>query len=120
VAWPTYLFYVKSQSDVARDFDPYAPRRLSTLPPYDDARAAIYRRNMSPIMRIWRSWFGLGSLVFGLSVAAVLDVLEWYMIGRCVALNAVFYGYLRPTQRRASRRAAEEMGLPVAERPTEV
>jgi hypothetical protein len=84
------------------------------MPPYDDARAEIYRRHMSPIMRVWRNWFGLGSLVFGISVAAVFDLFEWYVIGRCLTLNVVFYGYLRPEQRKASRRATEEMGLPVA------
>ena len=62
-------------------------------------------------MRLWRSWFGFGSLVFGIALFSAIDLLEVYMVFRLVALNAVFYGYMRPRQRAASRAAFAEMGL---------
>jgi hypothetical protein len=60
---------------------------------------------------VFRNWFGSGLLVFGIAVAAFFDVLEWYMLARLVVLNAAFYGYVRPAQRRASKAAFEELGL---------
>lgn len=61
------------------------------------------------MMRIWRSFFGFGSLVFGLAVAIGFDVAEYYLLFRLFVLNAIFYGYLRPRQRLASKRALEEV-----------
>jgi hypothetical protein len=63
-------------------------------------------------MRLWRSFFGFGSLVFGLAVSIGFDVTEYYLLFRLVLVNAVFYGYLRPGQRQASLRAYEEMASP--------
>jgi phosphatidylglycerophosphate synthase len=111
LAWPLYLFYVKSQQDYLRAFDPFTAPRVSLIPAYDESRARIYEKHAGPAMRLWRGWFGFGSLVFGISAAAVFDVLEWYMVARLVLQNAVFYGYLRPAQRRASQAAFREMGV---------
>lgn len=111
LAWPIYLFYVKSQEDFITGFDPHTPASLSGLPEYSERGAAVYRRHAEPIMRVWRGWFGFGSLMFGIALSTALDVLEWYMLARLVGMNAVFYGYLRPAQREASRAAFRELGL---------
>jgi phosphatidylglycerophosphate synthase len=117
LAWPVYLFYVKSQRDYVRGFDPFTTPSVSALPAYDETRASIYEKHAGPAMRVWRGWFGFGSLVFGIAAASALDVLEWYMIARLVGQNAVFYGYLRPAQRRASEAAFREMGVSFAASP---
>lgn len=111
LAWPIYLFYVESQANVVRGFDPNSTVRLDALPGYDVRRARIYEKHMAGLMRVWRTWFGFGSLVFGLAVSSALDILDYYMLFRLLALNALFYGWLRPAQRRASRAAFAEMGL---------
>jgi phosphatidylglycerophosphate synthase len=111
LAWPVYLFYVKSQEQVVRRFDPVTPTRFELLPGYDAAHAEIYRAEAGQLMRIWRNWFGFGSLVFGIAVCVALDVIEWYMLARLIGLNALFYGYMRPGQRRASEAAFRRMGI---------
>jgi phosphatidylglycerophosphate synthase len=109
--WPIYLFYLKSQLDYLHRFDPYTSARLALFPAYSPERAAIYERHAAGAMRIWRNWFGFGSLVFGLALFSALDLLEVYLAFRLIVLNAVFYGYLRPAQRRASREAFRELGV---------
>lgn len=111
IAWPFYLFYVSSQQKVARGFDPYTFWSIGRTPEYDGARAAIYRRHAAGAMRVWRSCFGFGALVFGLAVAIAFNVLEYYVVARLLLQNLLFYAYLRPLQRRASRAAFEEMGI---------
>jgi hypothetical protein len=108
-AWPIYFFYMRSQAAYVRGFDPHLNPRLSLLPAYSPAVAAIYRKHAGEVMRVWRSFFGFGSLVFGLSVAIALEIPEYYMLFRLVVLNGTFYGYLRPAQRRASERAMAEI-----------
>jgi phosphatidylglycerophosphate synthase len=110
-SWMIYLFYTRSQEQVVHRFDPYTTARLELVGPYDARRAAIYREHAEDLMKVWRTWFGFGSLVFGIALFTALDLLEWYMLARLVGLNAVFYGYLRPRQRRASREAFARMGL---------
>ncbi len=110
-AWPIYLFYLKSQLDYLHRFDPYTSTRLSQFPAYSAERAAIYEKHSAGMMRLWRSWFGIGSLVFGMAVFAALDLLEVYMAARLVLLNGLFYGYMRPKQREVSRAAFAEMGV---------
>jgi phosphatidylglycerophosphate synthase len=107
--WGIYLFYVKSQEDFVRKFDPHTASSLSQLPPYSERAAATYARNTEHVMRVWRNWFGFGSLVFGIAAATFLDLLEVYMVLRLVGMNAVFYGWLRPAQRAASERAFREI-----------
>ena len=67
LAWPVYLFYVKSQRDYVRGFDPFTTPSVSALPAYDETRARIYEKHAGPAMRVWRGWFGFGSLVFGIA-----------------------------------------------------
>lgn len=112
LAWPVYLFYSKSQEDYVTAFDPHTVARLGELPPYSDESAEVYRRSALPLMRVWRSLFGFGSLVFGLAVAFAFEVPEYYLLFRAVLLNAVFYGYLRPAQRSASERAFALISVP--------
>lgn len=111
IAWPIYLFYVKSQADYVHRFDPHTSARLGLFGPYSAERAEIYERHCAGLMRLWRSWFGFGSLVFGIALFSAFEMLEVYMVLRLVALNALFYGYMQPRQRRASRAAFAEMGL---------
>ncbi len=111
LAWPIYLFYVRSQTNYVRAFDPHTSARLALFGPFDAARAAIYEKHCGGLMRIWRSHFGFGSLVFGIAFFSALDLLEYYMLFRLLGLNALFYGYMRPKQRAASKAAFAEMGL---------
>jgi len=111
IAWPIYLFYVKSQADYRKKFDPFTSSRLALFPSYSPANAAIYERHTAQLMKMWRRYFGFGSLVFGIALFSALDLLEVYMVARLVLMNAVFYGWLQPRQRAASRAAFSEMGL---------
>jgi phosphatidylglycerophosphate synthase len=109
LAWPFYLFYSKRQEAYVAAFD-HTSARLGELPPYDAQGAAVYRNCALPLMRVWRGWFGFGSLVFGTAVSLAFEGPEYYLLFRAVVLNAVFYGYLRPEQRRASRNAFDLIG----------
>jgi phosphatidylglycerophosphate synthase len=100
-----YVWYAARQERYVAAFDPHTCTRLSALPAYHPDNAAAYRRHALAPLRVWRGWFGFGSLVFGLAVSLALRVPEVYLLFRAVVLNAVFYAYLRPAQRRASRRA---------------
>lgn len=111
ISWPIYLMYVRGQRDIVRSFDPFTTTELRALPPYDPARAALYREIAGPTMRVFRALFGFGSLVFGLALFNAIGHPEIFLAFRLVALNAIFYGYLRPAQRRASREAFARMGL---------
>ncbi len=111
LAWRIYLFYVKSQADYVKSFDPHTSARLGAFPPHDPDIAAIYRDHNASIMRVWRSFFGFGSLVFGLAVFVAIGRPDIYLALRLFVLNGIFYLYLRPAQRRASRRAFAQMGL---------
>ena len=112
LAWGIYFFYMRSQSNYADKFDPNAKRLLAASPEFSQRNAAIYRKYAGPAMRLWRNFFGFGSLVFGLAVSIGCDVTEYYLLFRLVLLNAAFYGYLRPEQRKASLRALEEIRAP--------
>lgn len=118
-AWKIYFFYLKSQFAYARRFDPSTWVELSELPPYRVEIAERYRQRMAPLMRVWRWFFGLGSFIFGMSVAVAFSVIDYYVVFRVVLLNAVFYGYMRPEQRKASRaiRAELERMLPADPSP---
>jgi phosphatidylglycerophosphate synthase len=109
LAWRVYFFYMHSQKNYSDKFDPHAKRLVEEFPEFTEAHAVIYRREAGPVMRVWRRYFGFGSLVFGLAVSIGFNVTEYYMLFRLVLLNAAFYGYLRPQQRAASQRALREM-----------
>jgi phosphatidylglycerophosphate synthase len=110
-AYPIYLFYLKSQRDYVLKFDPFTSARLTLFPSFDAGRAAIYRRSAGTPMKVWRAFFGFGSMVFGLAFFLALEHPEIYLVYRLIVLNAIFYLYLRPLQRRASRESFREMDL---------
>ncbi|MGC4070019.1 MAG: CDP-alcohol phosphatidyltransferase family protein [Polyangiaceae bacterium] len=113
--WAIYIYYIESHDKLGRWFDPYSARRINALPPFDEGRATIYRRHAGGAMRLWRSLFGFGSMVFGFAVFTAFDALDWYVVVRGIGLNLIYFGVLRPLQQRASRNAFSAMGIdPVA------
>jgi len=112
LVWGIYFVFMRGQHDYVEKFDPTSRRLLEANPEYNPRNAAIYRKYAGPAMRVWRTFFGFGSLVFGLAVSIAFDVTEFYLLFRLLLLNAVFYGYLRPAQRLASRRALDEIATP--------
>jgi phosphatidylglycerophosphate synthase len=119
IAFPIYLFYLKNQRDYVMKFDPWTSARLGSFPDYQPGRAAIYRAHAGRAMRLWRSIFGFGSMVFGLALFNALAHPEYYLVYRLVVLNALFYLYMRPLQRRASREAFQQMNLGLPDRTDE-
>jgi phosphatidylglycerophosphate synthase len=109
LVWRVYFFYMRSQANYADKFDPNAKQLSAAAPEFNERNAAIYRKYAGRPMRLWRYFFGFGSLVFGLAVSIGLDVTEYYLWFRLLLLNAMFYGYLRPAQRRASSRVLAEI-----------
>jgi phosphatidylglycerophosphate synthase len=109
--WTVYLYYMKAQGDWLARFDPFTTPHLAALPPHDPQRAAIYRRHARPAMRIWRTFFGVGSLMIGFTVFSAIGRPDIFLLWRLVVLNSIFHLYLKPLQRRASQRAFAEMGL---------
>ena len=112
LAWGIYFFYMQSQSEYADKFDPTTRRLLAENPEFNERNAAIYRKYAGGAMRVWRTLFGFGSLVFGLAVSIGLDITQYYLLFRLLLLNAIFYGYLRPQQRQASQLALQEIKSP--------
>jgi phosphatidylglycerophosphate synthase len=111
ISYPIYLFYLKSQRDYVMKFDPYTSALLTKFPPYDAERGATYRGEAGHAMKVWRWIFGFGSMVFGLALFNAVGHPEYYLVYRLVVLNALFYGYLKPLQRRVSREAFRKMHL---------
>jgi phosphatidylglycerophosphate synthase len=111
LAYPIYLFYLKSQRDYVKGFDPHTSARLTAFPPYDPERGAIYRAVAGPMMTVWRRYFGFGTMVFSLALFDAIAHPEYFVALRMFILNPIFYLYLRPTQRRASREAFRQMNL---------
>ena len=109
--WGLYLYYIESHDRFGRWFDPYSERRLNSLPAYDEARAALYRRHSGGAMRLWRSLFGFGSMVFGFAFFTAIDALDVYVIVRGIGLNLLYIGFLRPLQQKASKNAFAAMAL---------
>jgi phosphatidylglycerophosphate synthase len=111
VTYPIYLFYLKSQRDYVMKFDPHTSARLTQYPTFAPERGAVYRASAGRAMKIWRSVFGFGSMVFGLALFNAIAHPEYYLVIRLVFLNAIFYGYMKPLQRRVSREAFQKMNL---------
>lgn len=109
LTWPVYLYYLNGQAGFVRSFDPFTTTELHKLGPFDPVRAAIYRRHAEPLLRLWRGWFGFGSLIFGFAVSIAFDALDVYIAFRLLGLHSLYYLYMRPTQRRASQHAFQEM-----------
>lgn len=115
LAWPIYLFYLGSQVDYIRKFDPYTTCGWNQLPAYSPTLAATYAKHNASLMRQWRAWFGFGSLVFGLAVATATNLLGAYLVLRGLLLNLWYFAYMMPLQRAASREALLEMGIRLTE-----
>ena len=109
VSWILYMQYVVTQRQVLREFDPHTPLSYRDLPSYDPERAEIYRKHNFALMRLWRGQFGFGSLVFGLALCTAVKQPEIYLFYRLIFLNGMYYLYLRPRQREASRRTWQEV-----------
>jgi hypothetical protein len=109
VVWKLYLYFSRRQFAFLATFDPYSNLCYSKYPERSEVTAAIYRRHAGRLMRMWRTWFGFGSLVFGLALFIGLGVPEYYLLFRLIVLNALFYGYMRPAQRVASKLAFSEI-----------
>lgn len=108
-AWRVYLFYVKSQEDYVAKFDPNTIAAIGSLPPYSPENEATYRKYAERPWAWLRALFGFGSLMFGLALFNALEIPDVYLVVRLVVLNAIFFGYVRPLQRRASRDALAEI-----------
>jgi len=109
VVWRLYLHFSRQQFDFLAWFDPFSDLEYSKYPARTDETARLYRARAGSLMRLWRTWFGFGSLVFGLALFIGLGVPEYYLLFRLVVLNALFFGYMMPAQRAASRRAFAEL-----------
>jgi hypothetical protein len=79
------------------------------LPAYSADNEATYRAHASRVWTIFRNWFGFGSLMFGLALFNALEIPDVYLVIRLVFLNAVFFAFVRPMQRRASKEALSEI-----------
>lgn len=112
--WGLYLYYIESHDNFGRWFDPYSERKINSLPAFDAERARLYTEHAGSTMRLWRSFFGFGSMVFGFALFTALDKLEVYLILRGVGLNLLYLGYLRPAQQRASKNAFAAMGITIS------
>lgn len=111
LAWALYLQFVGNQGAAVRRFDPHTVTEFQRLGEYDPARAATFREHTRGVMRAWRSVFGWGSMMMGVTLSLLLEIPEYYMLFRLTLLNAVFYGPLRAGQRAASRRAMAALGV---------
>lgn len=106
-----YFIHVKAQRARMRKFDP-GLADYRDFPEYSEELAARYREMALPTMKLWRGWFGFGSLVFGVSLFCLFDQIALYLVLRLVGLNAFYYFYMRPRQRRLTLRLVEEGILP--------
>ena len=109
--WWVYLSYFTSQDQFGLWYDPYTTRRMNALPSYDVEHARIFRQHNEPTMRVWRGLFGFGSMVFEFALFAALSALDWYVLLRGIGLNLIYFGWLMPRQRRASREAFAAIGI---------
>jgi len=109
--WWIYLNYLKAQEDWISGFDPFTTTRLDALPPHDEARAAVYKKHAQAPMRLWRYFFGVGSLMIGFTVSNAFGRPDIFLLWRLVILNGIFHLYLKPLQRQASQRAFAELGI---------
>lgn len=111
LVWWVYLSYFNTHDRFGLWFDPYTTRRINSLPPFDAERARIFRQHNSGVMRMWRGLFGFGSMVFGFAVFAAIDALDWMIVLRGIGLNLVYFGWLMPRQRKASRDGFAAIGI---------
>lgn len=103
--WWVYLRYLAGQAWLLRWSDPFTTVRIRALPADASAHGAIYARHALGPMRVWRTFFGLGTHVFAFSLACAFDRIDVYVVFRVFVLNALAFLFLLPWQRRASREA---------------
>lgn len=96
-----YRRYVPQQRALLGWIDPSIPARYRDMPEYTLERAARYRLLHRRVMRAW-SFYGIGTHIFGLGVAMMLDRVEVYVVARALGFNLALLA-LVPAQRRASR-----------------
>lgn len=82
--------------------DPYLPTRFRDMPSYSPESAARFRAEQRGLMRAW-TFYGIGTHIFGLGVAMMLDRVDLYILARLVLFNGALLA-LVPAQRRASAR----------------
>lgn len=97
-----YRSYLRQQLAIRHTVDPVMPARFRDMPAYSPDGAARYRALQQGVMRAW-TFYGVGTHIFGLGVAMMLDRVEWYLVARAVFMNAALWTLLVPAQRRASR-----------------
>lgn len=97
--------YLTRQQVLFRWLDPAVPRRFRDMQAYSPEVAARYGSLNRGLMRAW-SFYGIGTHIFGLAVAMMLDRVELYILARLVLFNLGLFA-LVPAQRRASRRFFE-------------
>lgn len=107
--WWVYLVYVDGQAWLLRWSDPESAVRLDALGGFDPERAKIWARHALGPMRVWRSFYGLGTHIFLFSLACVLDRIDVYLVFRVVVLNVFAFVFLLPWQGRRSKAAFAEM-----------
>lgn len=93
--------YLARQMRVLAWLDPYIPGRFRDMPRYSPETAERFRREQRGLMRGW-TFYGIGTHIFGLAVAAAFDKVEWYILARLVLFNLALAA-LVAAQRRASR-----------------
>jgi phosphatidylglycerophosphate synthase len=107
-AWRTYVFYVETQEQLFRVFDPFT-RPLGQIPPYSPENEAIYRRYATRPWTALRRYYGVGSLMIGLTLTVATDMYLPYLVFRGVILNFYLFFFIRGWQREASKKAFAEM-----------
>ena len=109
--WWVYLGYQRRNRRFFAWFDPHTAVRLRTLPPYEPARADIYRRHALGPLALQRSLYGVGFLAFGFALFNAIGHPDWFLVFRLGMLTPIFFLVLWPWQRRASRRAFAASGI---------
>jgi phosphatidylglycerophosphate synthase len=107
-AWRTYVFYVETQEQLFRVFDPFT-RPLGQIPPYSPENEAIYRKYATRPWTALRRYYGVGSLMIGLTLTVATDMYLPYLVFRGVILNFYLFFFIRGWQREASKKAFAEM-----------
>lgn len=107
--WWVYLHYVTGQAWLLRWSDPQSAVRLDALGGFDERRKEIWARHALGPMRVWRSFYGLGTHIFLFSVACAFDRIDLYLLFRVGLLNLFAFLVLLPWQGRRSQAAFREM-----------
>jgi phosphatidylglycerophosphate synthase len=105
-----YLGYLERTRRFLAWFDPHTQARLDAIPAHDPLAAEVYRRHHHVLMDVWRSLFGVGSLVLGLAFFNAIGRPDLFLVYRLFLLNAVFFVLWR-LQRRASLASSRELGF---------